>query len=186
MKSSLLYLVLLCLIIFSVRAHAQHSIDYLRDSTKLLPVNTIAKEVFQPLTDNFINFGQDSAYHWLRIHIQNTSAHHEKYFFEIAFPWLDSVYFYKQNFTCIKAMAWQTPFSERLYPHRNFVLPVLLKPHSDTTVYARFYKKRMLIKGEASVKNEDVFFSKRIFETSFYSFFTGIVAIVFIFAMAVF
>jgi signal transduction histidine kinase len=185
MKSFLLCLVL-CITTFSGITYAQNRIDYFRDTSKKLSAEAIAKKSFQSLHNNFINFGQDSANHWLRVHLVNNSAHHEKYFFEIDFVWLDSVYFYNQSFTLIKAMAWQTPFSERLYPHRNFVLPVLLKPHSDTTVYARFYKKRMLIKGEVSIKNEETFFSNRIFDTGYYSFFTGIIAIVFIFSMLIF
>jgi signal transduction histidine kinase len=185
MRSSLHYPVL-CLLFFSLSISAQKKIDYFRDASKQLPVNAIADKAFQPLHDNLINFGQDSANHWLRVSIRNNSTHYEKYFFEIGFVWLDSVSFYKQDFTLIKALAWQTPFSERLYPHRNFILPVLLKPHSDTTVYARFYKKRMLIKGEVSIRNEEAFFSSRIVDTGYYSFFTGIVVIVFIFSMAIF
>lgn len=185
MKSSLCYLVL-CILIFSLSTCAQHKIEYFRDADKQLSVQAIANQSFQTLEDNLINFGKDSANHWLKVYIHNDSAHFEKYFFEIDFVWLDSVTFYKQDFTLIKSMIWQTPFSERLYPHRNFILPVLLKPHSDTTVYARLYKKTMLIKGKAEVENEEFFFADRIFDTSFYSFFTGIVAIVFLFSMAVF
>jgi signal transduction histidine kinase len=171
---------------FALCTHAQNRIDYFRDAGRHLSVSEVAKQPFQVLPDNLINFGQDSANHWLRVHIRNSSNHHEKYFFEIGAVWLDSVYFYKQDLTRIKVLTWRTPFSERLYPHRNFVLPVLLKPHSDTTVYVRFYKKRMLIKGVVSIENEEAFFADRIFDTSYYSFFTGIVAIVFIFAMAIF
>ncbi|MBA4851513.1 7TM-DISM domain-containing protein [Emticicia sp. BO119] len=185
MKSVLLYWVL-CSIVFSISTHAQHRIEYFRDVSKQLPAHVIARQTFQPLEDNLINFGQDSANHWLRVSIHNNSRHHEKYFFEIAFVWLDSVAFYRQNLTLIQSLTWQTPLPERLYPHRNFILPVLLKPHSDTTLYARFYKKRMLIKGEANIESEEAFFSDRIADTGYYSFFTGIVAIVFIFAMAIF
>lgn len=185
MKPALCYWVL-CSIIFSFSTHAQHKIEYYRDANKQLSARTVASRAFQPLGNNFINFGQDDANHWLRVQIQNNGAHYEKYFVEIAFVWLDSVAFYRQDLTLIKALTWQTPFAERLYPHRNFILPVLLKPHSDTTVYARFYKKRMLIKGEANVKSEEAFFLNRIFDTGFYSFFTGIVFIVFIFSMVVF
>ncbi len=185
MKSLLLYWVLFT-IIFSGSIRAQNRIDYFKDAGKQLSVNTVANKSFQILQDNHINFGQDSANHWLRVHIRNNTSHYEKYFFEIGFVWLDSVYFYQEDFKLIKALAWQTPFSERLYPHRNFILPVLLKPQSDTTVYARLYKRRMLIKGEVGIENEEIFFSDRIFDTSFYSFFTGIVAIVFVFAIAVF
>ena len=185
MKSALRYWVLFS-IVFSLSTHAQHKIEYFRDAGKQLPVSAVANQTFQSLENNLINFGQDSANHWLRVYIQNNNPHYEKYFFEIAFVWLDSVVFYRQDFAIIKKLAWQIPFSERLYPHRNFVLPVLLKPYRDTTIYARFYKKRMLIKGEASVKSEEIFFSDRISDTGYYSFFTGIVAIVFIFSMAVF
>lgn len=185
MRSLLLYLVL-CTLFFALTASAQEKIDYFRDDRKQGPANAIAVQAFQPLRDNLINFGKDSADHWLRVHIKNDRAYYEKYFFEIGFVWLDSVHFYKQDLTLIKAMAWQTPFSERLYPHRNFILPILLKPHTDTVLYAKLYKKTMLIKGEAKVKNEDDFFSYRIFDTGYYSFFTGIVAIVFIFSMAIF
>ncbi|GAB3520152.1 hypothetical protein GCM10027442_42780 [Emticicia fontis] len=171
--------------LLSLSSYAQQ-IDYFRDGNKQLPAKVIAKKPFQPLKGNLINFGKDSANHWLRARIQNKGAYYEKYFFEVAFVWLDSVSFYRQDYTLIKSLAWQTPFPERLYPHRNFILPILLKPHSDTLIYARLYKKTMLIKGEASVKNEETFFSNRIFDTSYYSFFTGIVAIVFIFSMAIF
>ncbi|RYU92816.1 sensor histidine kinase [Emticicia agri] len=185
MKPSLLY-VILCVVVCSFSVSAQQKIDYFKDDGKQLSVNVIADKTFQTLPDNLINLGQDSAYHWLRVSIKNNSAHYEKYFFEIAFAWLDSVSFYRQDFSLIQKLAWQNPLSERLYPHRNFILPILLKPHSDTTVYTRFYKKRMLIKGEVSVKNEEDFFSDRIFDTGYYSFFTGIVAIVFLFATAIF
>ncbi len=185
MRSLLVYLVL-CILLFTFTASAQEKIDYFRDENKQRSADAIADKAFQPLRDNLINFGKDSADHWLRVHIKNDRAHYEKYFFEIGFVWLDSVHFYKQDFTLIKAMAWQTPFSERLYPHRNFILPILMKPHTDTVIYAKLYKKTMLIKGEAKVKNEDDFFSYRIFDTAYYSFFSGIVAIVFIFSMAIF
>ncbi|RFS18172.1 7TM-DISM domain-containing protein [Emticicia sp. C21] len=185
MKSLVLYWVLI-ITIFSGSIHAQNRIDYFRDASRQLPLSAVADKPFQKLEDNHINFGEDSANHWLKVHIRNNSAHYEKYFFEIGFVWFDSVYFYQQDFKLINALTWQTPFPERLYPHRYFILPVLLKPQSDTTVYARFYKRRMLIKGEVSIENEEAFFSDRIFDTSFYSFFTGIVAIVFIFSMAVF
>ena len=185
MRSALLHLVL-CIYIFTSSTSAQSNVDYFRDAGKRLPLSVIADNDFRPLPNKLINFGKDSANHWLRVHIKNNKASFEKYFFEIDFVWLDSVHFYKQNFALIKALSWQTPFQERLYAHQNFILPILLKPHSDTTIYTRLYKKRMLIKGKASVKEEKVFFSDHIFDTSFYSFFTGIVAIVFMFAMALF
>ncbi len=184
MKSLLRYLVI-CIIIHSGNTHAQ-KIDYFRDESKALPISVVARKAFQTLPDNHINFGQDSANHWLRVQIKNNNNHFEKYYFEIDFVWLDSVHFYKEDYTLIKAMTWQTPFAERLYPNRNFILPVLLKPHRDTLVYAKFYKKRMLIKGEVNVKNEEAFFSNHIFDTSYYSFFTGIVAIVFLFSIVIF
>lgn len=185
MRSVLLHLVL-CICIFTSSAGAQSNVGYFRDAGKQLPLSVIANKNFRPLPNKLISFGKDSANHWLRIHVKNNKAHFEKYFFEIDFVWLDSVCFYKQDLTLVKALSWQTPFAERLYPHQNFILPILLKPYSDTTIYTRLYKKRMLIKGDASVKNEETFFSDHIFDTSFYSFFTGIVAIVFMFAMAIF
>lgn len=185
MKLPLLYLFIYS-VFFSCSALAQHRIDYFRDESKALSGQAIAKQAFGSLPDNLINFGQDSANHWLRVSISNHSNTYKKYYIEIGFVWFDSVFFYKQDLTLIKALNWQTPFTERLYPHRNFILPVLLKPYTDTTVYARFYKKRMLIKGEVSVKNEADFFAYNIFDTSYYSFFTGIVGIVFLFSIVIF
>lgn len=158
---------------------AQLEISYLKDEQKILRKEDILKAKFSPLPDNQFNIGTDSSYHWLKFDIKSTTT--EKMFIEINSPWLDSVCFYNSSLEVIKKLSWKTPLKDRPFPHQNFILPINI--NKKDIFYAKIYRKYLVIIGGASVVNEAKFYENKIDEKSYFSIFTGIMALAAVFAV---
>ena len=161
---------------------AQYSIYYFRDSNKQFHNKSLDNIPFKSYDKSTLNFGKDSSNHWFKIKITNPSNSDSKYFIEFAFPWFDTISFYSGNKQLIKTASWDTPLSQRLFEHQNFILPILLQANSDTLVYCKFFKKTMLISGNISILNEASFLNKKSFNYSFFGVFGGIIITVSLFS----
>lgn len=179
MKKLLLSLILFLGIFNTI---AQDKISYFRDSAKTLPAQVIINAHFVALKNNQFGLGEDSSYHWLKINISNQATLKVKKYIEINSPWLDSVWVFTQTLEPKIKLSWQTPFSERVFPNQNFIVSIDVNPKTDTVVYARFYRKLMVIIGGASVQSEYSFFENKIQERSLYGIFVGVVFFVSTFA----
>ena len=166
--------------IFNTRA--QDKIFYFRDSSKNLPAQAVINAHFITLKNNQFGLGEDSSYHWLKINISNQAGQKEKKYIEINSPWLDSVWVYSQTLEPKMKLSWQTPYSERAFPHQNFILPIDVSQKTDTVIYVRVYRKLMVIIGGVSVKSDFTFFEDKMQERNIYGIFMGVVFFVSVFA----
>ena len=179
MKKPLLSLILFLGIFNTI---AQDKISYFRDSAKIFQTQAIINTHFVALKNNQFGMGEDSSYHWLKINITNQATLKVKKYVEINSPWLDSVWVYNQVLEPTMKLSWQTPFSERVFPYQNFIIPINVNPNTDTVVYVRFYRKLMVIIGGASVQSEYSFFENKIQERNIYGIFMGVIFFVSVFA----
>jgi two-component system, sensor histidine kinase LadS len=179
MKKPLLSIILF-LCIFNTKS--QDRISYFRDSAKKFQAQTVINAPFVALKKNQFGLGEDSSYHWLKINISNQAGQKVKKYVEINSPWLDSVWVYTQTLEPKIKLSWKTPFSERVFPNQNFILPIDVNPKTDTIIYARFYRKLMVIIGGASVQSEASFFENKMQEESLYGIFIGVIFFVSTFA----
>ena len=179
MKKPLLSLILFLGIFNTI---AQDKILYFRDSAKNLPARAVVNAHFVALKNNQFGLGEDSAHHWLKINIANRASLKIKKYIEINSPWLDSVWAYTQTLEPKIKLSWKTPFSQRIFPNQNFILPIDINPKTDTVVYIRFYRKLMVIIGGASVQSEYSFFENKMQERSLYGIFVGVIFFVSTFA----
>lgn len=88
---------------------------------------------FRPLPQgmNDANFGLSSSAYWFRIKVRSL-VELETALIEVAYPPLDVVSFYVNGH--LRSLTGDhLPFSSRLYPHRNFVLPVQFT-HEETVL----------------------------------------------------
>lgn len=183
MKKAILLLILyLC----SLSSMSQSLLFYYRDAQKIFTPKQIKQIPFQAYPKNTINFGKDSSNHWMKIQIKNEETIDNKYFVELGFPWLDSVSFYSAKGNLIKKLSWKTPLNERYFEHQNFVLPIEINAHSDTTIYCRFYKKTMLINGTINIAKESFFLRIKSFDYAFFGVFGGIMLTISLFSMFLF
>ncbi len=93
---------------------------------------------FKPIvaTDQ-INFGYSRSAYWLRCQLTATAT--GTWLLEIAYPSLDNVQVYtpgQDGSYQIQSISDHQPFTARIYPHRNDIFPLDLKPGS-TTFYLR-------------------------------------------------
>ena len=176
----LLRLLILFLGIFDTIA--QDKISYFRDSAKIFQTQAIINAHFVALKNNQFGLGEDSSYHWLKINVTNRANLKVKKYVEINSPWLDSVWVYNQVFEPKMKLSWQTPLSERAFPHQNFILPVDISQNTDTVIYVRFYRKLMVIIGGVSVKSDFAFFEDKMQERNMYGIFMGVIFFVSVFA----
>jgi two-component system, sensor histidine kinase LadS len=168
-------------------AHQPHAqISYWKDPTKKISIKQVAIQRFSPLQEGAINFGKDTSYHWLQVRHQNHTAETERFVLEIKSTWLDSVHFYRQDQSLIKALSWKTPLPERTYEHPYFILPFTLGGGRDTVFYVRIYKQYLLINGQIKVSPEKQFINNLRFDSAYFGGFGGIVLIVFIFSTLLF
>lgn len=126
---------------------AAHYIDLLEDRSRLLGLSDVQRPEYArqfrsvPLIDNDINLGYSKSAYWLRLTLRapldGAPARH--WLLELGFPALDHVSAY-----IVDAQGWRAyqtgdmlSFSQRPYPHRHFLFPMLLDPGQRTTVYLR-------------------------------------------------
>ena len=172
--------------LFTFRATAQNKIEYYRDFNKKYNIQSIEKVPFKELANGQINFGKDSSNHWLKIGLSNQENKEGRYYLELNAPWLDSVYFYSSDHSLIKKLSWTTPIKDRLYEHQNFILPITIKPHSDSVFYVKFFKKLMLIGGQIELEKEAIFLSRKTFNHVLYGLYSGIILTIVIFGIFMF
>lgn len=86
------------------------------------------------------NFGLTTSAYWLRIALQPQRGAPRQWLLEVAYPALDQLALFTAN--SHGGFDRQTggdlqPFTSRVIPHRNHVLPITLVPGQETVVYLR-------------------------------------------------
>ena len=118
---------------------------YLEDPDQNLSLDAVLEPPqqarFQALsgTGAGANFGFRRAAIWLRVTLRTAADTPPDWLLEVAYPLLDHVALYTPTGSGYQRQETgdRLPFSARLIPHRNFVLPVTLASGAATTVYIR-------------------------------------------------
>ncbi|MDB5941320.1 MAG: domain S-box protein [Ramlibacter sp.] len=119
--------------------------SYLVDSSRKLTLDEVLQ---QPVQARFAllrpsspgaNFGFTSAAIWLRVTLDTAADAPPDWLLELAFPPLDHLELFAPGPTGYVRQEGgdNLPFSSRVIPHRNHVLPLSLQPGKATTVYLR-------------------------------------------------
>ncbi len=93
------------------------------------------------------NFGITRAAIWLKVTLHPAGDAPAQWLLEVAYPPLDRIEMYSSGpggFVRQTAGVYQ-PFSARVVPHRNHVLPLTLQPGTDATVYLRVQSEGSVI-----------------------------------------
>jgi PAS domain S-box-containing protein len=93
------------------------------------------------------NFGITHAAIWLKVTLHPAADAPSQWLLEVAYPPLDRIEMYSSGpggFVRQTAGVYQ-PFSARVVPHRNHVLPLTLQPGTDATVYLRVQSEGSVI-----------------------------------------
>ncbi len=117
----------------------------LEDKEHRLGIDDVSKPEAAPrfvrsrLHTDSINYGLTQSAIWLRITLTNDSDRPVERFLELSFLWLHEVDLYAPADRGFIHMATghARPFAQRPVNHRNFVFPLHLPPHSETTYYLR-------------------------------------------------
>jgi PAS domain S-box-containing protein len=121
-------------------------VTYLEDAEGQLGLDAILQTAqqarFRPMRGSgpSANFGLTRSAIWLRVELQVPPGQDPNWLLELAYPPLDHL----QLFSPTQQGGWQRqvggdlqPFSSRLVPHRNHVLPVWLPAGQTTALYLR-------------------------------------------------
>lgn len=86
-----------------------------------------------------LNFGYSAAAYWLRFEVRPEAGAPSRWLLELAYPSLDRMEVYTRQEG--RWQHWETgdlaPFSQRLMPHRNLIVPLQLSPETPQTFYLR-------------------------------------------------
>jgi two-component system, sensor histidine kinase LadS len=123
--------------------------DYLTDRDKQITIKKILADAgndtvpslrWEKSVKNSFGFGFTSAAYWVRFTIKNNTGSEKEYYLEQKYPlisYLDLYIIEGRTFSVIKT-GHNYPFSKRPMEYRNFVFPIILKPHQETTCYLRY------------------------------------------------
>lgn len=92
-----------------------------------------------------VRLGYSQSAFWLRLRLANSDDQPLNRLLEIGNPSLALVDFYQPTPSGTyrtQHTGGQLPFQTRPYPHRNFVFPITLPPHSEQVVYLRLQSER--------------------------------------------
>lgn len=119
-------------------------LSYLRDTTHQLTLDevssSLASEAFVPSSRLVPNFGLSDVTYWLRLRIKNSSPETEQWFFEVAYPLLDSITLFQPD----PSGGWHiTVGGERVgvrkqpVLHKHFLFPLAATDTATHTYYLR-------------------------------------------------
>lgn len=95
------------------------------------------------------SFGINEVTVWVKVILRNVTDKQLINYIEIAFPTLDSVFYFQNNEldpTWIQYFSSdRINFSKRVVPHKNVVFPLLISPQSITSVYFKIRNKGSII-----------------------------------------
>lgn len=119
--------------------------SYYIDTTQQLEISDIKNDQTRyqwlPPKDERLNFGFSDAAIWLKTTIENPSDLPLNRLIELPYSLIDNVEFYQINsqgrLLANYIMGSELRFSSRPIPHHNFVIPLVLKPHSSNHIFLR-------------------------------------------------
>jgi signal transduction histidine kinase len=139
---------------------------------------------FEAVQKEVPGFGINEVTVWVKIDLKNSSERTVNDYIEIAFPTLDSVFYYQKNES---GLAWQEffasdriPFSERLIPHKNIVFPLIIAPKSSSTVYFKVRNKGSIIL-PINIMPQQALYSDDLAEELAFGIFYGIMLVMLVY-----
>ena len=119
-------------------------VDYYRDTTHRLALDEVMASPiasdFVPSSNPVLNFGLGDATYWLRFRIRNPNPETDPWLIELAYPLLDSVFFYQP----LPEGGWKETVSGELIgvsslpiPYKHFLFPVAAPDSATHTYYIR-------------------------------------------------
>jgi EAL domain-containing protein (putative c-di-GMP-specific phosphodiesterase class I) len=118
--------------------------EYLPDIQTQLNINDIRSDAlesqWQPLEENYANFGYKPYPYWYRFNITNPSNEPVKQIIEISYPLLDTIDYYNfKGDSLVKHILTgdRLPYSERPIDHPHFLFPISLNAGESNSFYLR-------------------------------------------------
>lgn len=108
-----------------------------------LGINEVVNDdslVWQSQSGSTLSLGLGQPAYWFRFELHNSHTKSIERLLEIAYPVLDliNIYFVESGKILREEQLGDSfPFHQRLYAHRNFVIPFQFEPHQRVTVYLR-------------------------------------------------
>lgn len=163
---------------------------YLEDSAGRLAVEELAEGTvnWQPANNGTANFGYSRAVFWFRVAFVNVTASPLDKLLDIHAPFLDHIeYHLYQNDELIQSgvMGDIYPFSQRLVPHPNFLLPLTLQP-GETYTYLFRVKESGPMEFPITLWNERAFHLHDVISAQLNSIYYGILLFVILFNSLIF
>ncbi|WP_344798811.1 diguanylate cyclase [Litoribacillus peritrichatus] len=100
----------------------------------------LIEALWKPVEHNPPNFGYSSSVYWFYLPLLNAAHYSSEWVVEIAYPVLDYVDLYvvrKGEVQSFYKLGDKQPFSNRVFDHRNFRIPVSLEPLDQVGIYIR-------------------------------------------------
>lgn len=159
-------------------------IDFFEDSDGRLSLEDVRDPQFntrwETSRERLINLGYTESPHWFRLSLTNRSEQRADLIFEIKYPMLDSVdYFRVQGNKLLEYIRTgdHEPFSQRAIAHPNFLFPIELSPGESNTIYLRVQTGGSLQLPIYITRNQ-VFFETSSRESQIHTFYYGMLSVV--------
>lgn len=158
----------------------------LKDHTHQLSFEDILKDTHQKEFEtgqrDVLSFGLEDVTIWLKVNIQSRDTVNMPYVIEIAFPTLDSIFYYSKplNNWELTFAGDRVPFRERSIIHKNFVFPLPPVSQQLTTVYFKIRNKGSIIL-PIKIAPKQGFFAADLQEEMLYGIFYGIMIVMFLY-----
>lgn len=159
-----------------------------QDETNSLKIEDILKEETQSRfiksNQDVPSFGIQDVTIWLKLNIKNDVNLQISYVLEIAYPTLDSIFFYAQdenneNWNMCFAGD-RVPFSQRIIDHKNFIFPLPIEKQDVYSIYVKIRNKGSVIV-PINIKPRTKLYASEIKEEMLYGIFYGIMIVMFLY-----
>lgn len=166
--------------------------EYLPDILTQLDIEDVRNESlvnqWEPLKENYANFGYKPYPYWYRFNITNPSSRPVKHIIEISYPLLDSVDYYHFNDESLVQHILtgdRLPYADRLIDHPHFLFPISLNAGETGSFYIRAMSAgSQLVPLKLWDSTEIFVFLAK--EDSLHAMYLGVVSVVIFFNMLIF
>ena len=166
--------------------------EYLPDIQTQLDINDIRSDSlenqWEPLQENYANFGYKPYPYWYRFNITNPSNEPVKHIIEISYPLLDTIDYYHFRGDALVQHTLtgdRLPYSERPIDHPHFLFPISLRAGESGSFYLRANSAGSQLVPIKLWDSTDVF----VFlgkEDALHAIYLGIVSVVIFFNLLIF
>ena len=166
--------------------------EFLPDSQNKLDItaikNAVIERQWQPLQENYANFGYKPYPYWYRFNITNPSDKPIKQIVEISYPLLDSIDFYhfaQDELVEHVLTGDRLPYANRLIDHPHFLFPVNLRAGESGSIYLRVMSAGSQLVPITLWDSTSVFVSLAK-EDSLHAIYLGVVSVIIFFNLLIF